>query len=104
MFGGGFPFGGMPFGGMGGMPEMPAQKKSDNTKYYELLGVDRSASDSELKKAHRKLAMKHHPDKGGDPQTFQMINQAYDVLKVRHMDILLSRCTLLHALNFYILC
>jgi len=33
-----------------------------------------------------------------------MINQAYDVLKVRHMDILLSRCTLLHAVNFYILC
>mmetsp|Transcript_35729 Transcript_35729/g.91207 ORF Transcript_35729/g.91207 Transcript_35729/m.91207 type:complete len:433 (+) Transcript_35729:129-1427(+) len=79
MFGGGFPFGGMP--GFGGMPEMPQRQKSDNTKYYEILGVDRNASAADLKKAHRKAAMKHHPDKGGDAETFRNINQVYDVLK-----------------------
>jgi len=62
---------------------MPQQRKprGDNTKYYELLGVDRNATDIELKKAYRKLSMKHHPDKGGDPEHFKKINEAYDVLK-----------------------
>ena len=77
MFGGGF-FGGAggPFGGfaesMGGMPggRPPGMggggpPKSDNTRYYKLLGVDRSASEVDLKKAHRRAALKHHPDKGG---------------------------------------
>ena len=38
---------------------------------YKILGVDKSIDDSALKKAYRKLAMKHHPDKGGDEKKFK---------------------------------
>jgi len=47
---------------------------------YEVLGVAKTASDDEVKKAYRKLAMKHHPDKGGDPEQFKKIQGAYDIL------------------------
>ncbi|CAK8535478.1 unnamed protein product [Lathyrus sativus] len=57
-----------------------APKKSDNTKYYEVLGVSKSASPDDLKKAYKKAAIKNHPDKGGDPEKFKELAQAYEVL------------------------
>jgi len=47
---------------------------------YESLEINRNASDDEIKKAFRKLSLIHHPDKGGDPEKFKVINHAYEVL------------------------
>lgn len=68
---GGFPFdddedGGFP-GGHPGMRRGPP-KEVDNKKLYEILGVDKEATMDQIKKAYRKLAIKCHPDKGGDPE------------------------------------
>lgn len=48
--------------------------------YYGILGVEKTASADEIKKAYRKLANTHHPDKGGDENKFKEISEAYDVL------------------------
>jgi curved DNA-binding protein len=47
---------------------------------YQTLGVNRDAAADEIKRAYRKLASKHHPDRGGDTKTFQEIQTAYDTL------------------------
>jgi len=50
--------------------------------YYEVLGVSKTASADEIKKAFRRAAVQHHPDKeGGNEEKFKEINEAYDVLK-----------------------
>jgi molecular chaperone DnaJ len=48
--------------------------------YYEVLGVAKTATQDEIKKAFHKLAHKYHPDKGGDEKKFKEINEAYQVL------------------------
>lgn len=48
--------------------------------YYNILGVDKSASKDDIKKAFRKKAHEYHPDKGGDEAKFKEINEAYQVL------------------------
>ena len=73
---GGRPGGGRGGGGGGGGGEEAA----DTNKFYELLGCAKDASDADIKKAFRKSAMTHHPDKGGDPEKFKEISKAYEVL------------------------
>ena len=50
--------------------------------YYEILGVSRNASTTEIKKAYKKQSMQHHPDRtGGDDTQFKKVNEAYSALK-----------------------
>ncbi len=49
--------------------------------YYEVLGLVKDASDDEIKKAFRRIAVEHHPDRGGDEVKFKEANEAYEVLK-----------------------
>ena len=53
---------------------------ASETKLYDLLDVAPTASASEIKKAFRKLALKHHPDRGGDGALFQELSAAHSVL------------------------
>lgn len=49
--------------------------------YYDVLGISRSATESEIRKAYKTKSMKHHPDRGGDEEEFKKVNEAYQTLK-----------------------
>src|ERR1700732_4691450 len=57
---------------------------ADRPDYYKVLGVGKNASDEEIKKAYRRLARQHHPDRNPDSkqaeERFKQISQAYDIL------------------------
>lgn len=87
---GGIPFGafgggGIPFGhpGMGRDEDEEEDEEVDTVAFYAVLGVEKDASASDIKKAYMRKAMKGeyaHPDKGGDPKKFQELQRAYEVL------------------------
>lgn len=83
-FGGGDPF--EHFAGMGGGPGGGGSGRRggggavDNKKLYETLGVSKDAETDEIRRAYKKLALKNHPDKGGDPDKFKEISAAAEIL------------------------
>ena len=56
---------------------MPTEATID---FYKTLGVEKDATEKEIKKAYRKLSLEHHPDQGGDEEEFKKITEAYEVL------------------------
>ena len=62
-------------GGRRGQPE-----EIDNEGFYKALGVEKTADFNAIKKAYHKLARTHHPDRGGDKNKFQEIQEAYECL------------------------
>ena len=72
----GYAFGETPQGAFGGY----GSRRNLDSEYYDLLGIERGASAQDIKRAFRRAAMKNHPDKGGDPERFKAVGEAYEVL------------------------
>ena len=87
-FGNGFPFGFGGGAGMGGDDDdfhgfsgaRGAPKDVNTTKFYEILQVDKQATADDIRRSYKKLAMKLHPDRGGDQEKFQELQHAYEIL------------------------
>ena len=60
--------------------ELATPTMAEPTSAYLTLGVDRAASDEDIRAAFKRLAVKWHPDKGGDPSKFAQLREAYDTL------------------------
>ena len=65
----------------GGDDSMATAESPDRTAHLRVLGLASDASDADIKRAHRSLAKKHHPDKGGASARFQQMQAAYEALK-----------------------
>ena len=52
-----------------------------NKDYYGVLGVDKDASQVEIDRSYKRMASKHHPDRGGSEESMKLLNEAYGVLK-----------------------
>ena len=76
MFFDGFPFG----SGFESFTKPQPKKNVNTTRYYDILKVDKKASQEEIRKSYRKLVKIMHPDKGGNQKDFQDLQTAYDVL------------------------
>jgi len=74
------------FGGVGGFPgfhtegEPSDEEAADTEKLYNILGVSKNATEREIKKAFKKAALKHHPDRGGDAEKFKEVEKAKQIL------------------------
>merc|ERR1719487_3104820 len=55
-------------------------KEVDNNRLYEILGLPKDCTETDVKKAYKRAAMKHHPDRGGDENVFKDISLAHEVL------------------------
>jgi curved DNA-binding protein CbpA len=62
------------------MPPQQKQRRSTPPSLYEIIGVERTATDDAIRAAFRSLARQHHPDVGGDAARFTEIARAYEVL------------------------
>lgn len=72
-------------GGRGGGRPGREEKEIDNTKFYNLLGVKKDATHDEIKKAFRKIALKEHPDKGGDPEKVSITQSSNSLYSSRKL-------------------
>lgn len=73
-------YGQQSYGNPGTGTQEPPRATSGPSEHHRILGVPGSATAAEIKTAYRKLAMKHHPDRGGDAAEFRKITTAYESL------------------------